>query len=166
MAGRSFANWQDLGAETLGTSPVHGPPPHIRDALEADRLAWRRVPGEQYPDGYLGTIQSRRGDRVLESVNRSNSRSYVRGIHRETRLNVTDYLWPAEFNLMSGIVNQAMTGERFTPPGLGQEPVLLTNDGKPGPRDAMRGIPGAVGTPVLPDPDRVNVHRGHLPPWV
>jgi hypothetical protein len=147
----------------LGLSPYEtGPPPHIRDALEAKRLMWRVQPGEDYPSGYLGTITSRREPRRDARVLRQNGRSYQRGVHAGSRVDLSYYLWPEEFNLMSGIVNQAATGRRFTPPGAGVENIRLINEGRPGPQDA------AVrngGVPVTPDANVAAQKTRDLPPW-
>ena len=66
----SFNDWQRRdypasdapfrAAETLG------PTPYAHDQLDALRMYWRRTPEAQYPDGYLGTINPRRGDRLLD----------------------------------------------------------------------------------------------------
>lgn len=82
---------------------------HFRSPMDA-RLAMQgqRIPQAEYPDGYLGTIQSRREDRLLNSLkNRLNQRSYQRGVHKGERVDPADYLWPPELDPMSGIARQA-----------------------------------------------------------
>ena len=93
-------------------------------------------PDSAYPDGYLGTITNRRGDK-LGNLSRQNARSYDRGVHKGERINAGDYLWPSELNLMTGIKLEKQ-GKKFSPPGA--MPVQLTNDGKSGPRGIPRGI--------------------------
>lgn len=64
-------------------------------------------PKRSIPDGYLGTIRTRRddkgkpysiGDTVLDSLkNRQNQRAYQRGVHRGERIDPAQYLWPENF---------------------------------------------------------------------
>lgn len=69
-------------------------------------------------DGYLGTITSRRGDRILDAVkHREGGRSYVRGVHKGERIDPQDYVWPDEFNPQSGLEAEAM-GRRQRPIGV------------------------------------------------
>ncbi len=112
----------------------------FRDAKDRQLAAWGSSPDTQYPDGYLGSpaTNTRRQDKVLNSVARTNTRSYSRGVHKGERINPGDYIWPDEFNLMSGLENQAVTGLKFV--STGAEPVHLTNDGKAGPRGIPRGL--------------------------
>jgi hypothetical protein len=155
--------WQTR-EHVLGLSPYEaGPPPHIRDALEAKRLQWRVQPGEDYPAGYLGTITSRRDPR-RDHVLRQNGRSYQRGVHAGSRVDLSYYLWPDEFNLMSGVMTEA-TGRRFTPPGAGVENLRLVNDGRPGPQDAAVRNGGVPATPVSPDIAVASQKIRDLPPW-
>jgi hypothetical protein len=83
----------------------------FRDPLDA-KLAQQgqRMPGAEYPDGYLGTIQSRREDRLLDQLsNRSAQRSSERGVHKGDRIDPADYLWPPELNDMRGLMRQMKT---------------------------------------------------------
>ena len=163
---QSFSHVQNLqGMETgTGISPGQGPSPLIRDAMEASRLAWRREPSAEYPSGYLGSIQGRREDKVANAVWR-NQRSYNRGVHKGERIDMSDYLWPDEFNLESGLVMQA-GDSRFTSEAYQTEPVMLTNDGRPGPRDVagMTGKPN-TGVPVVPDAQRAAQLKKMRPTW-
>ena len=163
---QSFSHVQNLqGMETgTGISPGQGPSPLIRDAMEASRLAWRREPSAEFPAGYLGTIQGSREDKVANAVWR-NQRSYNRGVHKGERIDMSDYLWPDEFNLESGLVMQA-GGSRFTSEAYQTEPVMLTNDGRPGPRDVagMTGKPN-TGVPVVPDAQRAAQLKKMRPTW-
>ena len=93
------------------------------------------MPDAAYPDGYLGTMSAnRRQDKILGSLSRMNARQYSRGVHKGERINAGDYIWPDEFNLWTGIAYESK-GQKFAPPGAA--PVVLTNDGKVGPK----GIP-------------------------
>jgi hypothetical protein len=68
------------------------------------RLGIGRTPEAEYPDGYLGTIRSRRDDRgrpsstsdsVLNSLKqRQSQRGYQRGIHKGERIDASQYYWP------------------------------------------------------------------------
>ena len=136
----AFTPWQQGQQDTiLGTSPTMGPQPMMRDRLDAARMAWRQTPDASYPSGYLGTINSRRGAREedgIEKVMRRNDRPYTRGVHKESRLDPSDYLWPEEFNLSSGIKAEAR-GQKFVSPAFAYAIPNLTNDGKPGPSGDM-----------------------------
>ena len=108
-------------------NPVHGGQQYgmgthvvgARDAMDARRLGAGRTPEAEYPDGYLGTIQSRREDRLLTDLKkRLGDRSYQRGVHKGERIDPSDYLWPAEFTPDRGLAMQAR--------GLRQAP--LSND--------------------------------------
>ena len=77
-----------------------------RSDLDYQRLGLGRVPEAEYPDGYLGTIRSRRDDKgkpyavsdtVLDSLkNRQNQRAYQRGVHKGERIDPGQYRWPAD----------------------------------------------------------------------
>jgi hypothetical protein len=68
------------------------------------RLGVGRAPQAEYPDGYLGTIRTRRDDKgkpyavadtVLDSLkNRQNQRAYQRGVHKGERIDPGQYMWP------------------------------------------------------------------------
>lgn len=90
-----------------------------RSILDARRAAapGARTPSAEYPDGYLGNITARRGDRLLKDVqNRLTQRSYQRGVHKGERVDPGDYVWPADFNPMSGLEAEAK-GIRWAPAG-------------------------------------------------
>jgi len=70
-----FTPWQYLppynfgapgNANTVGGGGGMGP--YFRDALDAKRSAYNQTPESMWPDGYLGTINTRRGDRLLDSL--------------------------------------------------------------------------------------------------
>jgi hypothetical protein len=79
-------------------------------------MMYDSTPQSEYPDGYLGTITSRRGDRILDSLKaRVNQRSYQRGVHLGERIDPGDYLWPEGVTPLDGIERQATTGQRYAP---------------------------------------------------
>lgn len=81
--------------------------PFFRDALDARRSAYNQTPEAMYPDGYLGTINTRRQDRLLDSLKtRANQRSYVRGVHKGERIDPSDYYWPGPLQPTEGIMRQ------------------------------------------------------------
>ena len=127
-------------------------------------------------DGYLGTINPRRQDRLFDGLKqRMNNRPYTRGIHKGERIETRDYFFPPEFNLWSGVERQMATAvyvpemgvltERFAPPGIGfdLEYERYPTDRKVGPR----GIPTANGPIPGPgaNPDRIATIRNQAPPW-
>jgi hypothetical protein len=78
-----------------------------------------RVPSAEYPDGYLGTINDRRQDRVLQGVQkRLTDRSYQRGVHKGDKIDAGDYSWPdvGSVNPQAGLVYQAR-GLKWTQKG-------------------------------------------------
>lgn len=171
MPANTFTAWLTTGGGQ-GSGADRQPPlgnglePLWRSEKDRMMAAWGRTPEAQYPDGYLGTAgsNSRRQDRLLNAVSRTQTRPYTRGVHKGERINPGDYMWPAEFNPMSGIENQARTGQRFPTGNVWVEPVRLVNDGKVGPR----GIPSNE----IPRPEveivntaRQEALRGLLPSW-
>lgn len=107
------------GDSTMGSlrrlAPGEVPEPFFRDQLDFQRSMFRRVPQAEYPDGYLGTIRTRRDDRLLEAVkSRVNQRNYQRGVHKGERIDPGDYFWPPEFNPQTGLEIEA-TGMRYAP---------------------------------------------------
>jgi len=112
-------NIQNLGAGSMyGTNTVYGGggQPVARSELDFLRIGVGRTPQAEYPDGYLGTIRSRRddkgrdsysSDRVLNGLKvRIGQRSYQRGIHRGERIDVQDYYYPEGLDNMRGIARQ------------------------------------------------------------
>ena len=143
---------------------VAGPQPFFRDLLDERRSMWRTTPEAQYPDGYLGTLNSRRADRLMNNlIDRSRNRPYTRGIHKGERIEGRDYFWPDEFNPETGLMLEAM-GEKFAPPGMG-----LEWSGRPlwdnptiGPRGIPRGRTVAWGAT---DPNAREGLLAQAPPW-
>ena len=102
-------NWQSLGGNGLyGYNNQGGAgTPVARDEMDATRIGVGRVPSAEYPDGYLGTIRSRRDDRLLDSIkSRVNQKAYQRGVHKGERIEPSMYFWPENLNDMSGIERQ------------------------------------------------------------
>lgn len=112
-------NTQNLGAGGMyGTNTVYGGGgvPVARSEMDFLRMGVGRAPQAEYPDGYLGTIRSRRDDRgrssstsdtVLNSLKvRVGQRSYQRGVHRGERIDVQDYYYPEGLDPMRGIRRQ------------------------------------------------------------
>lgn len=171
---QSFTPWQDTsypaGDAPFNVASVGGPQPAWHDYLDFRRSGWRATPEATYPDGYLGTINSRRQDRLLQSLTkRATSKPYTRGVHKGERRDPSDYFWPAEFNLMSGLEAEAR-GEKFTTPGIGFElGEHLVNGGKPSltTQPTIRGLPSRNGTIEwnADDPDRQAHLRRLAPPW-
>jgi hypothetical protein len=86
---------QNYGAPGNANATGGGGGPFFRDAMDARRSMYNQTPEAMYPDGYLGTINTRRGDRLLDNLkNRQNQRSYQRGVHKGERIDPSDYYWP------------------------------------------------------------------------
>jgi len=164
------------GDAPFNPSQMLGPQPVAHDYLDSVRMSWRSTPEATYPDGYLGTINTRRQDRLLDGLKqRQQQRPNTRGIHKGERLDQKDYFFPPEFNLWSGIERQMATTywdpianslatERFTPPGLGEylPDERYPTDRKVGPR----GLPAGGPVPGFDaNPERVSMLRGQAPPW-
>ena len=142
-------NVQSLGASGLyGTYTNYGGGgvPVARSELDYLRMGVGREPSAEYPDGYLGTIRSRRddrgrangtSDRVLDKLKqRVGQRSYQRGVHRGERIDPSDYYYPSGLERERGIRRQ-MSAARRNVPSARNAPVVslapaprLVNDGK------------------------------------
>jgi hypothetical protein len=146
-------NTQSLGANGLYgtyTNVGGGGTPVARSEMDYLRMGVGREPQAEYPDGYLGTIRTRRDDRgrpnsaseqVLNGVKiRQNQRGYQRGVHRGERIDPGDYYVPSEFSKDRGIRRQMAAAKRGVPsprnvPAFKLAPAPhLPNDGKAGPR--------------------------------
>jgi hypothetical protein len=124
-------NWQYLapfGVSQPGT-PTYGGGGRTdligyRDILDARRsVAAARTPEAEYPDGYLGNVNSRREDRLLKGIqSRLTQRSYQRGIHKGERIDPSDYFWSDDFNPQTGLDLEA-AGMKFAPIGTPEEQI-------------------------------------------
>jgi hypothetical protein len=138
-------NWQSIGGGGLsGYNNMGGQgTPVARGDLDAIRIGTGRVPSAEYPDGYLGTIRSRRDDRLLDSIkSRVGQKSYQRGVHKGERIEPNAYYWSPEFNDQQGIKRQMKAKQvlengvvTWKVPRAGQDLRLvqrphLVNDGK------------------------------------
>jgi hypothetical protein len=112
-------NTQNLGAAGMSgtyTNYGGGGTPVARSELDFLRLGVGRAPQAEYPDGYLGTIRSRRDDRgrpsstsdtVLNSLKvRVGQRSYQRGVHKGERIDSAGYYYPEGLENTRGIARQ------------------------------------------------------------
>jgi hypothetical protein len=149
-----------------------GPQPFAHDYLDQVRMNWRRTPEATYPDGYLGTVNTRRSDRLLDGLKaRTTNKPYTRGIHKGERIDQRDYFWPDEFNLWTGLEYEA-AGVRFAPPGLGEylPDERYPTDRRVGPRSVpvgQRYANTALGPSATDSgsPDRRATLRSQAPPW-
>lgn len=130
-------NWQALGAHGLqGTYTASGGTGFLvgRSELDSLRIGEGRVPAAEYPNGYLGTIRSRRDDRILDSLKaRETQRPYQRGVHKGERIDPADYLWPSGLDPERGIRNQ-LRGVKTAPAAELAPLTHIVNDGKTGPQ--------------------------------
>ncbi len=144
------------GSRWTRSSSGAGGDPFYRTVLDAQRSMHRRIPSADYPDGYLGTIRSRRDDRLLDGLKaRQGRRPYSRGVHKGERINPTDYFFPPEFTAESGIERQMTTGLRHAPL-LSYQETQLVNEGKVTPRG---------GASLEPDLLRATELSRLAPPW-
>jgi hypothetical protein len=147
-------NIQNLGANGMygtNTNSGGGGTPVARSELDFLRIGVGRVPSAEYPDGYLGTIRSRRDDRgrpsstsdtVLNQLKiRVGQRGYQRGVHRGERVDPSDYYYPSELSPSRGIARQMKSkndGNGWVSARYVENQSLvpaphLPNDGKAGP---------------------------------
>jgi len=112
---------------------------------------WDVHPKRSIPDGYLGTIRSRRDDKgkpyamsdtVLDSLkNRQNQRAYQRGVHKGERIDPASYMWPENlepdrrlkpslFKTVDNDGSLVMMGKRNAPKMALAPAPHLVNDGK------------------------------------
>jgi hypothetical protein len=136
-------NWQNIGGSGFqGTYTNYGGGgglPVARSDLDFQRMGTAQAPQAEYPDGYLGTIRSRRDDRLLDSMKtRVGQKSYQRGVHKGERIDVSEYLWPDNFQPDAGLKRAArakkmgnvLMATRFAPDPLLTPAPHLVNDGK------------------------------------
>lgn len=168
-------NVQSLGANGMyGTYTNYGGggTPVARSELDFLRMGVGREPSAEYPDGYLGTIRTRRDDRgrpnsvseqVLHGLKvRQTQRGYQRGVHRGERIDAGDYYLAPEFALDRGIKRQ-MAAARKGAPALRFAPAFslapaphLVNDGKANTRSSA---------PLEMNKTRKSQLRGLSPQW-
>jgi len=149
-------NWQSLGGNGFyGYNNQGGSgTPIARSDLDSIRIGTGRVPSAEYPDGYLGTIRSRRDDRLLSSIKtRVNQKAYQRGVHKGERIEPSAYFWDPEFGAQDGIrrqmkakpalINGTVTYQvpRFTQDIRLTPAPHLVNDGK---ANTMANQPGTI----------------------
>ena len=151
-------NVQSLGASGMyGTYTNYGGGgvPVARSEMDFLRMGVGRAPQAEYPDGYLGTIRSRRddrgrpsstSDRVLDSMtSRVGQKNYQRGVHRGERVDPSDYYYPEGLDAQRGIRRQmraAKSGKpvsRFAPDATIAPAPHLPNDGKANMRSTSPG---------------------------
>lgn len=171
----SFTQWQGRdypqSDAPFRAAEVSGPQPAFRDELDAARSMYRRTPDAQYPDGYLGTINPRRQERLKTNTARSDNKPYTRGVHKGERMDTKDYFWPDEFRPEHGLVAQ-MEGHKFI-----SQPMLMDagfteyvkppEDGPKMARVGLRGLPARVGTVQWGtiDSSRAEALQRLAPPW-
>ena len=155
-------NWQSLGGQGLnGYNNQGGYGGAVaRGELDAIRIGTGRVPQAEYPDGYLGTIRSRRDDRLLDSVkNRVGQKAYQRGVHRGERIEPSLYFWSPEFNDQMGIKRQ-MKAKQVLENG-----VLVWKMPKAAPQWQLAPAPHLVNdgkaNTVANEPTTINVQRAN-----
>ena len=151
-------NWQSLGAGGLNGYNNQGGSgtPIARSDLDSIRIGTGRVPSAEYPDGYLGTIRSRRDDRLLDSIkNRLGQKAYQRGVHKGERIEPSAYFWAPEFGAEDGLKRQMKAKPvklngvmRYMVPRAAPDIRLtpaphLVNDGK---ANMRAGEPGTINT--------------------
>lgn len=151
---QSHQNWQYLGANgyigAYTTTGGGGTPVVPRSDMDYLRLGVGRKPEAEYPDGYLGTIRTRRDDKgkpystsdsVLDSLkSRQNQRGYQRGVHKGERIDASQYIWPAGLKPDRGVNRQVnaimadggyhMLQQRQVPKFKLADNPKLVNDGK------------------------------------
>jgi hypothetical protein len=166
----SFTQWQTSRQYPQGDAPFDatiagGPEPYWHNTLDQRRSGWHNTPEATYPDGYLGTLNARRSDRLMQNlIDRQRARPYTRGVHKGERIDGDDYFWPVEFSPMTGLMMEA-AGAKYSPPGLGME---ISGDPRwdmmtVGPRGVPRGR--TVAREVV-SPDNVrSTLATQAPPW-
>lgn len=149
-----------------GSVPVSG----FRSILDA-RLgaATGKTPEAQYPDGYLGSITDRHGDKLLDTV-KNNARGYQRGVHKGSRISGREYFWTRDFNPYTTVENRiAGDTRRFAAQGNPLE--RLAHGGKYITNGKARELAQALGvsydpqTKVVPENVRTFHRKVNMPGW-
>lgn len=165
-----------------GTAYGGGGAVQYRNPLDAERAAKGVMPHAQYPDGYLGTITDRQGDKLLQAVqNRLTERSYQRGVHKGEKIASSDYFWDRrvvdpDSRLKKEISAQQYKGmhyvQRYAPTGNPVE--RLAHMGKTAGMSAAEesdvyrryGVSIAKNPVVIQDPGRKERMQKMLPGYV
>ena len=174
------SNWQYLtpmeigqpGSNVRANGGAGAQALHFRNPLDAQRAAMgNRVPSAEYPDGYLGTINSRREDRLLNSIKgRLTQRNYQRGVHKGERIDPQDYYWADDVRPDIGLEYQAM-GLRWTQSGTPVERLTALGTAElasPAHRDALTrqfGVDDRSRVAQIIDPERQTRMRRLMPNW-
>lgn len=117
-----------------------------------------RTPAAQYPDGFLGTTTgSRQQDKLLQSISKLNNRPYTRGVHKGSRIDPGDYVWPDNWNPQRGIKYEARGLK--TPPFAVSPEIRLVGGMHNAPYD------GPDPVPIVPDPHRLKQLGPLAPSW-
>jgi hypothetical protein len=156
-----MSNWQAVtpyGTPTPGVPVQSGAGGYTsygvaaRDNLDAMRIGGR-TPEAEYPDGYLGTIRSRREDRLLDAVkSKIGDRSYQRGVHKGAQIDGQDYFWPQEFDDQMGIRRQSTArrqgytynSPRFAPLQTTTEQIMYGQGMPRGAQSLLGTAPGEI----------------------
>lgn len=154
-------NWQVSGAGGFyGNVPSGGNSGSTilsaRDAMDWKRLGMPgRTPQAEYPDGFLASPNSRRGDRLLDKIGKLNDRPYTRGVHVGDRVDPSAYLWPADWKPDRGI-RAELRGERVNLARQSPQPRLPNN---------MGSMPAPTGPVQTAAPDVSRQMARLLPAW-
>jgi hypothetical protein len=117
-----------------------------------------KLPEAEYPDGYLGTIRSRREDRLLDAVKtKIGDRNYQRGVHKGLRIEPQDYFWPPELQPDRGLQLEAR-GVKNAPLGTTTEQILYGRGLPRGAENLVGPMPGEIS-------ERAPELRRYLPGW-
>lgn len=162
MASQSWQVQQPYGAPTPGAAVQRGAGGYgyaPESELDARRMGSGRIPQAEYPDGYLGTINARAEDRVLQTLKGElTNRSYQRGVHKGEKIDPGDYVWPADLTPDRGIQMQAQ-GIRNAPIGTTTEQLLYGNRLPDNAQHLVDRVPTEV------NPERRRQLGSLLPDW-
>ncbi len=174
---QSFTQWQSReypgGDAPFRAAETAGPQPVFHDELDAVRSMWRRTPEADYPDGYLGTVDSQRRARLRanEGLTKQQAKPFSRGVHKGERLDANSYFWPPNFNPWSAMEYED-AGMRYVIPGVLQDAGIMEPDLDPAQpqlaRVAARGVPGRGGNTAVwgnEQPSRSADLRRLAPSW-
>ena len=170
----SFTQWQSrsypAGDAPFRAAEVTGPQPLFHDHLDALRSMWRRTPESEYPDGYIGTVESKRRERLKSSSLHRQNKPYTRGVHVGETRDPSSYFWPKEFGPYSAIEYEAQ-GMKYVHPGafidLGIMSPPEPNPTQPYFRTKKAGVPVRDGTAAWKptNPDHGAQLQALRPPW-